>query len=368
MIIFVSEQYRPFYLRGLVAIAISLSLLFVLQPCISAEHDVAIEQANVSERSNPKAETDSSVTPPNNGPTWNNLLAEQGHINATNTNTRKTNLVDRQRRSLLVTVTMDNLSSSDRELAEQLEIWQMLEELFNRQNEPPAERKTFLRQKIRETIMESYFDAASVEAEAEREQDSLEALRQVLLANRDKNVEINNATNFILSGGLNTVGSVLGFTNRLPPFPGNFSQMLAGVLSAGMSTYALKQNSGGKTRGFGHPTVLAELFGRPVDDRTEYPESVWRFLHGTSRESPTKTRVQALEDRWINRHELENHGALREQLKLDLVCGMNMDKKLMTISDLSDQINMVADISTMAALMTHHLRDLLHMIDSDISN
>jgi hypothetical protein len=278
----------------------------------------------------------------------------------------QSNLVDRPKRDLVPVLSIDNLSPSNRELAEQLEIWPMLVELYDKQRLLTRERKTVLRQKIRETILESYFDAASVQAEAEREQNNSEALRETLVARRDRNVELNNAGNFIASGALTTVGSVLGFSSTAPPFPGNLTQMLSGVVSTGMSTYALKQNSGGKIAGEGHPTVIAELFGRPTDERTSYPESVWRFFHGSSPEHPGQSRVQLLEQRWIKSHHLERHGSRREALKLDLVSGMAEARKTMTINDLSDEISMISDISAMASLMTHHLRDLLRMIDSDV--
>jgi hypothetical protein len=261
---------------------------------------------------------------------------------------------------------MDDLSPDNVELAEQLEIWSMLRELYDQRKPPSRERATVLRQKIRETIFESYFDAASVQAEAHRELGMLEAQRETISSRRDRAIEINNATNFIASGTLNTVGSALGFTSALPPFPGNLNQMLSGVVSAAMSTYSLRQGKGSKVRGQGESTLIAELFGRPCDERTSYPESVWRFMHGKSPQDPGKTRVQLLEDRWIMRHHLEKHGSRREALKLDLVSGMANSKKCMTLDDLNDQIAMIGDIDAMAALMNHHLRDLLSMIDSDV--
>jgi hypothetical protein len=276
------------------------------------------------------------------------------------------NLVERPKRGLLPEINIDNLSASNRELAEHLEIWPMLVELYEKASPASVERQAVLRLKIRETILESYFDAASVQAEAEREQNGLEALRESLTSKRDRNVELNNAGNFIASGTLNTIGSVLGFSSSAAPLPGNLNQMLSGVVSAGMSTYALKQNNGGKTRGEGHPTVIAELFGRPTDDRSSYPESVWRFFHGRSPDNPDMSRVQMLEARWIQRHHLEMHGSRREALKLDLVSGVTEVRKYATIEDLSDEISIIGDISAMASLMTHHLRDLLHMIDTDV--
>ncbi|HEY9684835.1 MAG TPA: hypothetical protein V6C86_24875 [Oculatellaceae cyanobacterium] len=276
----------------------------------------------------------------------------------------ESNLVERPKQELFAVKTLTTLTPSTRELADQLEITGLLKEI--REPGCTAERKAILREKILETILESYFDAASVQAEAEREQAKLEAVRQTLIAKRDKNIEYNNATNFITSGTLNTIGSVLGFSNRLPPFPGNLNQMLSGVVSTGLSMYALRQNVGSKTRGQGNSNVLSELFGRPTNEQTAYPESVWRFFHGTSPDFPNKTRAQMLEDRWIGRDELEEHGSKHEQMKIDLMCGVATKKKTMTIDDLNDQINMISDISAMASLMTHHLRDLLRMIDSDV--
>jgi len=274
------------------------------------------------------------------------------------------NLVERPKQELFTAVNITKLSPSNEEMAEQLEIRPLLDELYS----PTAtvERKTIIRAKINETILESYFDAASVQAEAEREQNKLEALRQTLTSQRDRRVEINNATNFIASGTLNTLGSSLGFSNRLPAFPGNFYQMLSGVVSTSLSMYALKQNAGGKTPGQGTPTVLAELFGRPTDEATVYPESVWRFFHGQAPQDPTKSRIAHLEEQWIKRNELEPHGSAREKLKLDLVCGIKDLKKSMSIDDLSDEINMLSDVSALSLLMSHHLRDLLRTIDSDV--
>ena len=278
----------------------------------------------------------------------------------------QSNLVDRPKRQLLAAVHINNLSPDNCEMAQQLEIWPLLTELYDSHNPASKERRTVLRQKIRETIFECYFDAASVQAEALREEGLLEAQRETLINKRDRNIQINNATNFMASGTLNTIGSALGFSNSLPPFPGNFNQMLSGVVAATMSMYSLKQAEGGKIHGEGQPTLIAELFGRPCDDRTAYPESVWRFLHGKSLEDSSKTRAQLLEERWIKRHHLEKHGSRREILKLDLVCGLVSTKKYMTLDDLNDQITMIGDIDAVVALMNHHLRDLLSLIDSDV--
>ncbi len=275
-------------------------------------------------------------------------------------------LVERPKRELFTNFKIESLDDSTREMAEQLEILSMLKELYGTQR-PTSQRTAWLREKIQETILESYFDAASVQAEANREQSRLEFLRESLISRRDRSIEKNNASNFIASGTLNTVGSALGFSTSAAPFPGNLNQMLSGVVSTSMSMYALKQNSGGKTAGLGTPTILAELFGRPTDTRTSYPESVWRFLHGTSMEHPTKTRVQVLEERWVSLHFLEPHGTALETAKIDMVCGTASAGRRMTINDLSDEINMILDLSGVTELMTHHLRDLMRMIDSDVS-
>ncbi len=276
----------------------------------------------------------------------------------------KSNLVDRPKRELFTPVSVESLDSSTRELADQLEIYPMLRELYGSKS-ASEQRKMMLRQKIQETILESYFDAESVKAEADREELRLSLLRESLISRRDRNVEINNAGNFILSGTLNTVGAALGFPKSANPFSGNLNQMLGGVVSTGMSMYALKQNVGGKTGGKGAPTILAELFGRPTDFRTSYPESVWRFLHGKSLEFPEKTRLQLLEESWISRHYLEPHGSALETTKVDAMCGKPGIR--MSINDLSDQISMIAEIEAVTELMDHHLRDLLRMIDSDLS-
>lgn len=275
------------------------------------------------------------------------------------------NLVQRPKRQLFPALRLDQLSPQTRELASQLEIMPMVEELSLHKSELSKVRKSEIRREMLDTILESYFDAASVHAEAERERGLLEALRRKLIEKRDNAVEVNNAINFMSSGTLNTIGSVLGFPKNAIPFPGNFFQMLSGVVSTGMSMYALKQNNGARVVGPGVPTVVAELFGRKFDERTEYPESVWRFFHSSAADSPDKTRAQLLEDNWISRGWLKRHGQKGEKLKIDIVCGAATNGKVISIDDLTDEINIVSDISAMSSLMAHHLRDLLRMIDSD---
>lgn len=292
------------------------------------------------------------------------LLAQAGICSVPPETENKSNLVSRPKRELFTPMPLESLDESTRELAEQLEIMPLLQELYKNKSNT-EQRRLMLRQKIQETILESYLDSQSVKAEADREQIRLSLQRETLLARRDRNVELNNAGNFIMSGTLNTIGSILGFPKSANPVSGNLNQMLSGVVSTSMSMYALKQNAGGKTTGQGSPTLLAELFGRPTDFRTSYPESVWRFLHGKSPDTPSKTRLQILEESWIGRHLLEPHGSARETSKLDAVCGKPGLR--MSINDLSDQINMIGEVEAVTELMDHHLRDLLRMIDSDLN-
>jgi len=276
------------------------------------------------------------------------------------------NLVQRPKRDLFVALSLDQLAAPTRELAEALDILPLLHEIRDNGANLSAERKEEIREKIVKTVLESYLDVASLQGEAEKERNNLEALRQNLIEKRDRAVETNNAVNFMTSGTLNTVGSILGFPKNANPLPGNLNQMFSGVVSTSMSMYSLKQSNGGKTKGGGNSTVVAELFGRPTDRRTTYPESVWRFLHSNSFDHPDRTRVEILEDYWISRKWLERHGSKHEQAKIDLVCGVESARNSMTIDDLSDQINIITDISSVSSLMSHHLRDLLRMTESDV--
>lgn len=275
------------------------------------------------------------------------------------------NLVERPRKKLFAAMKFEELSAPTRELASQLEILPLVNELTSQHDHLSIERKALIRQQVIETVLESYFDAVSVQAEAQRELGQLAVLRQILLDRRDRCVQTNNAINFMASGTLNTIGSILGFPSKASPFPGNFNQMLSGVVSTGMSMYALRQNGGGRTICDGVPTITAELFGRPYSHHTSYPESVWRFFHSPSLTRPDKTRIEVMEQNWIERGWLENHGSKREKLKLDIVCGIAQPRRIITIDDLDDEICIIGDISATASLMAHHLRDLLRMVDSD---
>ena len=277
----------------------------------------------------------------------------------------RSNLVSRPQRTLFVPLKLSELEPHTIEVAKQLEIWPYIQEVDSSLSTMSEERKTFIRHKIMDTVFEAFFDAASLEAEAEREKALLEALRRRLSERRDKGIDTNNAINFMTSGTLNTIGSVLGFTNNISPFPGNFAQMMSGVVSTGMSMYALKQDAGPRSTNPGRSTVVAALFGRPVDEHTDYPESVWRFFHGPSTEKPGMSRVEVLEANWIERDWLEKPGSKRDKMKIDFVCGVPIKEKIITLDDITDQINIIADISSSASLMGHHLRDLMRVVDTD---
>lgn len=343
--------------------------LFLPQSEALAQSEAAISPSNQLERSiaSSAPSSGSSSSKASSSPTASS--ASSASLSSRKKTARVvSSLIDRPKRPLFVPLKIEELTEPTRELAEALELMPLLREVNEPSGTLSPERKSEIRQQILETVLESYFDVASVQGEAEKERGDLEALRQTLIDKRDHSIEVNNAVNFIASGTLNTIGSVLGFAKNALPFPGNLNQMLSGVVSTGMSTYSLKQASGGKTRGSGSPTIVAELFGRPVDRRTTYPESVWRFLHSRSLDHPECTRVEQLEKYWISRDWLEPHGSKKEQAKLDLVCGVESARKAMTIDDLTDQINIISDISAVSSLMAHHLRDLLRMIDSDVLN
>ena len=279
----------------------------------------------------------------------------------------QSDLATRPKRPLLAVVSMDKLSLATRELANDIEISPLLAELYDSERVLTPERVRDLRVKVRETITECYFDASSVQAEARREQVNLQAKLDAAQAKVNRAVNYNNAFNFLTAGSLNIVGASINFSPTVSPFPVTLMGLLSGAVSTTMSMYALKQVRGGKMHGQNQPNVLSELFGRPNDSKTTYPESVWRFLHEKSPRAATPmTRAQLLEQEWIDKGYLLKHGSRHAQAKLDFVCGVETEKKIATMSDLSDEINMLGDIEALAGLMHHHLRDLLALVDTDV--
>ncbi len=276
---------------------------------------------------------------------------------------KKTDLADRPRRPLLAAVTMETMN---RELANDLEITAMLNELYDKEHVPTPERMRDLRVKIRETITECYMDATSVEAEARREQNNLQAVVALAQAKIDRGVNYNNAINFLTTGSLSVVANSLELSPSTSLVAGNTPSLVAGAVSTVLSMYAMKQNAGPKIAGQNQSNQLAELFGRPVIAKTTYPESVWRFFHENSPRMPGYKRAQVLEKEWIEKGYLEKTGSRKAKQKIDFVCGMATKKKCMTLGDLTDEINMLGDVEALAGLMHHHLRDLLSLVDTDV--
>jgi hypothetical protein len=276
---------------------------------------------------------------------------------------KKTDLAERPRRPLLVVVTKETMNS---ELAEDLEITDMIRELYDMEHVPSPQRMRDLRVKIRETIIECYMDASSVEAEARREQNNLQAVVALAQAKIDRAVNYNNAINFLTTGTLSVISNSLELAPTTPLVVGNTPALVAGAVSTALSAYAMKQNAGPKIAGQNQSNMLAELFGRPIVAKTTYPESVWRFFHENSPRKPGYKRSQVLEKEWIDNGYLEKTGSRKAKQKLDFVCGMPTSKKCMTLGDLTNEIDMLGDVEALAGLMHHHLRDLLSLIDTDV--
>ena len=70
----------------------------------------------------------------------------------------ESNLAERPKQELFTVISLNKLPKWTKEVADQLEISPQLDELNKRDISP--ERKAILREKILETILESYFDAA----------------------------------------------------------------------------------------------------------------------------------------------------------------------------------------------------------------
>lgn len=160
----------------------------------------------------------------------------EGATADSNQNTAPSRLVTRPRQELLPKQSMDKLSPSTRELADRLELTEQLQLLYNPKSGLGKEEKMIIRMKVLETLLEAYFDAASLQGEANREIGRLNSQLEIMSSKRDRAVNLNNAANFILSGTLNTIGSILGFSASMPPLPGNLNQMLSGVVATGTWT------------------------------------------------------------------------------------------------------------------------------------
>jgi len=221
--------------------------------------------------------------------------------------------------------------------------------------DPATLEELSTRQDIMEAIQISVLDVDSVLAELSNERGELSNLRATLQARRDRTVSRLNAAALITGAGLGTAVSATQFTNLTSTTQnvGDGIGVGAGALSTVFSILAIHHQHGPKGEVGQTPNMLAPLLGGDPVLNTYYPPEVIEYLQSVPANTDPSlgTRLERLKSEWVQSGRLATSGSAQSQRKLEALTSSEDDQVKVSISDLSDRIAMLEDVSGRVSLL-----------------
>jgi hypothetical protein len=138
----------------------------------------------------------------------------------------------------------------------------------------------------------------------------------------------------------------------------------SGVASTILSFIAVRKQSGPKASVGEMPNMLAPLFDEAPVLYTYYPPTVLKYLEsapvGHGEPTDQGTRLEQLKAQWVKEGRIDASGSpKRSQTIAAASTSMNPSLKI-SISDLSNRIAMLGDVSGRVSLMRRDLATLMH--------
>jgi hypothetical protein len=213
-----------------------------------------------------------------------------------------------------------------------------------------------IRQQLVEEVQAATLDVDGVVAEIANEQGQLSNLRTALQARRDGTVAKLNTAALITGSAAGAAVSATQF-NNLGSRTNNIGDGFgigAGVASTVFSVMANRKQNGPSGTVGEVPNMLAPLFdGAPVLN-TYYPPAVMEYLQAVpANEDPSRgTRIEQLRAEWGRSGRLAGSATASQVAVLT----SSADPKVkVSISDLSNRIGMLVDVSAKVSLMKRDL-------------
>jgi hypothetical protein len=216
-----------------------------------------------------------------------------------------------------------------------------------------------LRQQITEAVLTASLDLEGVLAEIDFERAQILEVRQQLSGKKDQRVNVLTLSSIIIGTGSGFVGTSMQFSGPLAK-TGDWIQAVGGAGGVALSILALRPTGGKGLLGTA-PNMLAPLFGRTPELRSEYPSDVWTYLNTAPANDP---RVHVpwkdnLISEWVSLGKIGPPAAPGSQAKIDQLTSRIADQKRLSADLLADRSTMLIDLRSRLSLMTRDLRDLM---------
>ncbi len=221
-----------------------------------------------------------------------------------------------------------------------------------------------LKQEISETVEETRLEILYVQAEMAAEEALQNEILETYTRIQNEKIFRNNVWSFRTNGALWALGEALSIPTWSRPkysISSGTIGILAGVVPTAFSMVALRESKGISFERKSHPNMLSKIFDFPIEDRTDFPKTVWGYLHSVPPDSKAgKTRIDLLIDQWTSDSNLQvfTNRNSREQLKT--ITG-NTTQRLST-EIISDRLNMITHLDAVVGLMNRPLLEIMMVV------
>ncbi len=238
-----------------------------------------------------------------------------------------------------------------------------IERLGIRQDLLEAKQKAFL--KIVKTCFEVDFTIAEIDAE-------LQVYDEILSSYIDERERMTNRTNtaaFVSNGILWAVAEALtipGFARPRFSIPSGITGIPAGLVPSIASLWTMKLSQGKSRTSEDQPNMLSRIFGYPVTDDVDFPDTVWDFFKQVPPGSKDeRNRFEVLVDRWIADANIPDFNDRSNREQLDVLTASVPRKKGLSIDTLRARKVMLKQLSAEIMKMKRLLLELVMVVNGE---
>jgi hypothetical protein len=233
---------------------------------------------------------------------------------------------------------------------------------------PLSPESITLRLEAREILCTTMLQCQAVIAQIES--DTLETLeiKTALENRRDSSQKTNSKANIWANGVLSGLGQTLQIPFETAPdsraeYSGEVTSATADFAAVGLGYLALHQSKGIALNGYVRPNMLAKIFMRPNDARTEYPDSIWRYLNSVPPGSKSnQARRQLLIDRWVELGRIQPLNTEKGRQYSRELAGTVLQPNAVNVDMLEDRVAMLADVRVEVSQIYKELLNMMLLL------
>ena len=261
--------------------------------------------------------------------------------------------------------TQPPLSKRSRLIASQVGIWTLIEQLYEAKYEEtdfktPLEKKIallHLRRRISDNMRHTLLQIQDAIAAIEWDLAHTLRLYDYLSNKKSKYDQVTNVITFVTSGVITIANGAFGYLSGDGGLHAvNLTGISSGVTSTLLPTLSFRRhkyaNPDASTE---DPNMLAQIFGRPTDERTKYHDLIWQHLNSPDPHSKNqKTRRQRVLNEWMRLRDLKELSAS----DIGLITGTAPKGEKINLSILDTRADLLTDLK---AEIADYYRDLAQL-------